>query len=150
MSQFEALILEQNSEKKTEWSFKDISIDDLMPGDVLVEVSHSTINYKDGLAITGKSPVVRTWPLIPGIDFVGTVKESSSPEFKTGDEVILNGWGVGEKHFGGYAKFARVKSDWLIHKPDGLTPAECMAIGTAGYTSMLCVQKIEEHEHPNR
>ena len=117
---------------------------DLMPGDVLVRVSHSTINYKDGLAITGKAPVVRRWPMIPGIDFAGTVVSSTHAEFKAGDEVILNGWGVGETHFGGYAQMARVSGDWLIKKPAAFTAAETMAIGTAGYTAMLCVMALEK------
>jgi acrylyl-CoA reductase (NADPH) len=118
---------------------------DLMPGDVTVAVSHSTINYKDGLAVTGKSPVVRRFPMIPGIDFAGTVTASEHAEFKPGDRVVLNGWGVGETHMGGYAGVARVKGDWLIHKPDSLMPAETMAIGTAGYTAMLSVLALEAH-----
>ena len=118
---------------------------DLMPGDVDVAVTHSTINYKDGLAITGKGPVVRRFPLIPGIDFTGTVITSGSAEFKVGDRVILNGWGVGEVHHGGYAQIARVKSDWLIKAPSAFTPAQTMAIGTAGYTAMLCVLALEAH-----
>src|SRR5215210_7941613 len=112
---------------------------DLMDGDVTVHVEWSTVNYKDGLAITGKLPVVRRWPMIPGIDFAGEVLSSGDPQFKPGDEVLLNGWGVGEVHYGAYAGLARVKGDWLIRKPDGLTPAEAMAIGTAGYTAMLCI-----------
>jgi acrylyl-CoA reductase (NADPH) len=118
---------------------------DLMPGDVDVAVSHSTINYKDGLALTGKAPVVRRFPLIPGIDFTGTVVRSQSPEFTVGDRVILNGWGVGETHHGGYAQFARVKSEWLVKAPAAFTPAQTMAIGTAGYTAMLCVLALEAH-----
>jgi len=114
-----------------------------MEGYVTVRVSHTTINYKDGLALTGKAPVVRRWPMIPGIDFVGVVETSSHAEFKPGDEVILNGWGVGETHFGGYAGKARVKGDWLVKKPVGFTAAETMAIGTAGYTAMLCVMALE-------
>jgi acrylyl-CoA reductase (NADPH) len=118
---------------------------DLMEGDVTIRVSHSTLNYKDGLAITGKSPVVRKFPMIPGIDFCGTVEHSSSAEFKAGDRVILNGWGVGEGHFGGYAQRARVKSDWLVPLPQGLSAAEAMAIGTAGYTAMLSLMALERH-----
>ncbi len=118
---------------------------DLMEGDVTVAVSHSTVNYKDGLAITGKSPVVRRFPMIPGIDFSGVVTESTNPKFKTGDKVILNGFGVGETHLGGYAEKARVKGDWLVHLPDGLSAAEAMAVGTAGYTAMLCVMALEKH-----
>jgi acrylyl-CoA reductase (NADPH) len=122
-----------------------LSTADLMEGDVDVAVSHTTINYKDGLALTGKAPVVRRWPLIPGIDFTGTVIASRSPEFAVGDLVILNGWGVGETHHGGYAQVARVKSDWLVAAPAGFTPAQTMAIGTAGYTAMLCVLALEAH-----
>lgn len=115
---------------------------DLMEGDVTVNVSHSTLNYKDGLALTGASPVVRVWPMIPGIDFAGTVESSSHADFKPGDNVILNGWGVGETHFGGYAGKARVKGDWLVKRPDGISAAQSMAIGTAGYTAMLCVMAL--------
>lgn len=117
----------------------------LMPGDVTVRVSHSTVNYKDGLAVTGKSPVVRTFPMIGGIDFAGTVETSDDPDFKPGDQVVLNGWGLGETHFGGYAEKARVKGAWLVKLPDGLTPHDAMAIGTAGYTAMLSVMALERH-----
>ena len=119
--------------------------DVLMPGDVDVAISHTTINYKDGLALTGKAPIIRKFPLIPGIDFAGTVSASTSPEFAAGDAVILNGWGVGETHHGGYAERARVKSEWLVKKPASFTAAETMAIGTAGYTAMLCVLALESH-----
>jgi acrylyl-CoA reductase (NADPH) len=122
-----------------------MTAEELMEGDVLVRVSHSTVNYKDGLAITGKLPVVRRWPLVPGIDFCGEVVSSDDPHFRPGDEVILNGWGVGEVHYGAYAGMARVKGDWLIRKPDELSAAEAMAIGTAGYTAMLCVLALERH-----
>jgi acrylyl-CoA reductase (NADPH) len=115
----------------------------LPEGDVLVHIEYSTLNYKDGLAITGKAPVVRRFPMVAGIDFAGTVIESSNDRFKAGDQVILNGWGVGETHWGGLAEKARVKAEWLIKKPDGLTSAQTMAIGTAGYTAMLCVQAIQ-------
>ena len=116
-----------------------------MDGDVTVRVTHSTVNYKDGLAVTGKSPVVRRFPMIPGIDFAGIVEASSNPAWKPGDEVILNGWGVGETHLGGYAQKARVKGDWLVPLPQGLTRAQAMAIGTAGYTAMLSVLALELH-----
>lgn len=129
--------------QKVAWT--DISPDLLMPGDVDVAISHTTINYKDGLALTGKGPIIRKFPLIPGIDFVGKVISSQSGEFQAGDEVILNGWGVGESHHGGYATHARVKSDWLVKKPADFTAAETMAIGTAGYTAMLCVMALEAH-----
>ncbi len=118
---------------------------DLMEGDVSVAVSHSTLNYKDGLALTGAAPVVRVWPMVPGIDFTGTVEASDHADFKSGDAVILNGWGVGEAHFGGYAGKARVQGDWLIKRPAAISAARAMAIGTAGYTAMLCVLAIEEN-----
>ncbi len=116
---------------------------DLMEADVTVAVQYSTLNYKDGLALTGKAPVVRVWPLTPGIDFSGVVEASANPEFKPGDNVILNGWGVGENWHGGYAGKARVKGEWLVKRPAGISAAEAMAIGTAGYTAMLSVMALE-------
>lgn len=116
----------------------------LPPGDVTVAVEYSTINFKDGLAITGKSPVVRQFPMVPGIDFAGTVLESRSAKFKAGDKVLLNGWGVGEGHWGGLAQKAQVNADWLIPLPAGFTSRQAMAIGTAGYTAMLCVLALED------
>ncbi|MFC3078282.1 MDR family oxidoreductase [Phenylobacterium terrae] len=127
-----------------ETRFEDLTAADLMDGDVVVRVEFSTVNFKDGLALTGRSPVVRVWPLIPGIDFAGEVESSSHPEFKAGDKVVLNGWGVGETHHGGYAQKARVKGDWLVKLPAGLTTEQAMAIGTAGYTAMLCVMGLEK------
>jgi acrylyl-CoA reductase (NADPH) len=142
---FKALMLTKGPEgQRADWT--EIGEADLMPGDVLVRISHSTINYKDGLAITGKAPVVRRWPMIPGIDFAGTVESSSHPAFKPGDNVILNGSGAGETHFGGYAQYARVKGDWLVRRPEGLSAAQAMAIGTAGYTAMLAILALEEHD----
>ena len=117
----------------------------LPAGDVRVRVQYSTLNYKDGLAITGKGPVVRSFPMVPGIDFAGEVLESTSPEFKVGDAVLLNGWGVGEGHWGGLAQQARVKADWLIPLPKGFTAKQALAIGTAGYTAMLCVMALQKH-----
>ena len=117
----------------------------LPDGDVTVDVEWSTINYKDALAISGKAPVVRSFPMVPGIDFVGKVRESHDSRYKAGDYVVLNGWGVGEGHWGGYAQVARVKGDWLIPLPDGISPRYAMAIGTAGYTAMLCVMALEKH-----
>ena len=117
----------------------------LPAGDVRVRVHYSTLNYKDGLAITGKGPVVRSFPMVPGIDFAGEVLESTSPEFKVGDAVLLNGWGVGEAHWGGLAQQARVKADWLIPLPKGFTAKQALAIGTAGYTAMLCVMALQKH-----
>ena len=117
----------------------------LPAGDVRVRVHYSTLNYKDGLAITGKGPVVRSFPMVPGIDFAGEVLESTSPEFNVGDAVLLNGWGVGEGHWGGLAQQARVKADWLIPLPKGFTAKQALAIGTAGYTAMLCVMALQKH-----
>ena len=117
----------------------------LPDGDVKVKVLYSTLNYKDGLAITGKGPVVRSFPMVPGIDFAGEVLESSSPDFKVGDAVLLNGWGVGEGHWGGLGQMARVKADWLIPLPKGFTAKQALAIGTAGYTAMLCVMALQKH-----
>ncbi len=117
----------------------------LPAGDVTVQVEYSTLNYKDGLAITGKGPVVRSFPMVPGIDFAGVVQQSDHPDFKTGDRVVLNGWGVGETHWGGLAQRARVKGDWLIPLPQRFGSKQAMAIGTAGYTAMLCVMALERH-----
>ena len=118
---------------------------DLMEGDVTVHVTHSSVNYKDGLAVTGKAPVVRRFPMIPGIDFTGVVETSTHAGYKRGDAVVLTGWGVGETHLGGYAEKARVKGDWLVPLPAGLSAAQAMAIGTAGYTAMLCVMALERY-----
>ena len=126
-------------------SLKKLEESQLPAGDVRVRVEYSTLNYKDALAITGKGPVVRQFPLVPGIDFAGTVDESSNPGFKRGDKVLLNGWGVGEAHWGGLAQVARVKADWLIPLPGALTTRQAMAVGTAGYTAMLCVMALERH-----
>ncbi|MBT3071846.1 oxidoreductase [Rhodomicrobium sp. Az07] len=141
---FEALLLTK-TETGQAVAWIELSDADLMPGDVTVRVTHSTVNYKDGLAITGKAPVVRRWPMVPGIDFAGIVDSSSHPGLRPGDEVVLNGWGTGETHLGGYAQFSRVKGDWLVPLPAGLSRAEAMAIGTAGYTAMLCVLALEAH-----
>ena len=144
MDRFKALLASKtDTGQSIAWT--ELTQADLMDGDVLVRVSHSTINYKDGLALTGKAPIVRRWPLIPGIDFAGTVEQSSHAGFKPGDGVILNGWGVGETHHGGYAQMARVKGDWLVKRPASFTPAQTMAIGTAGYTAMLAVMALEDH-----
>ncbi|MGL4241058.1 MAG: alcohol dehydrogenase catalytic domain-containing protein, partial [Beijerinckiaceae bacterium] len=118
---------------------------DLMDGDVTVRVTHSTVNYKDGLALTGKAPVVRRFPMIPGIDLSGEVVACSSGAFKAGDRVVLTGCGVGEVHLGAYAGLARLKSEWLVPLPPSLTPAQAMAIGTAGFTAMQCVIALERH-----
>jgi acrylyl-CoA reductase (NADPH) len=144
MPSFKGLQLTKG-DKGTVAAWTDLTDADLMDGDVTVRVSHSTLNYKDGLAITGKAPVVRRWPMIPGIDFAGTVAASDNPAYKAGDGVILNGWGVGETHLGGYAQMARVRGDWLVPLPSTFTPAQAMAIGTAGYTAMLCVMALERN-----
>ena len=145
MTAFDALLLSKSETGQTaEWTR--LTENELMDGDVTVRVTHSTINYKDGLAITGQSPVVRRWPMIPGIDFAGTVATSAHPDLKQGDEVLINGWGLGETHYGGYAQMARVKGDWLLPVPAGLSRADCMALGTAGYTAMLCVMALEKHD----
>lgn len=146
MSQsFRAILVSRDEDKKQSVEVTELTEIDLMEGDVTVAVEATTVNYKDGLAITGKSPVVRHWPMVPGIDFAGTVTKSDSPEFREGDKVLLNGWGVGETHWGAYAGLARVKSDWLIPLPGGLTPQQAMGVGTAGYTAMLCVMALEAH-----
>jgi acrylyl-CoA reductase (NADPH) len=126
-------------------SIRSLDDDNLPEGDVTVRVEFSTINYKDGLAITGKAPVVRKFPLVAGIDFAGTVQSSSHPAWKAGDKVVLNGWGVGETHSGGLAQRARVRGDWLVALPAGLSTRQAMAIGTAGYTAMLCVMALTRH-----
>ena len=124
--------------------FVELTEADLMEGDVTVAVSHSSVNYKDGLAITGKAPIIRKFPLIPGVDFAGTVTKSSHRIWKHGDQVILNGWGVGEQHHGGFSELARVSGDWLVAVPKGWTCADTMAVGVAGFTAMLCVMALEE------
>src|SRR5215210_1574656 len=144
MGTFKAVVVEKG-EGGQSVVLKDFDENDLMEGDVTVRVTHSTLNYKDGLALTGKAPVVRRFPMIPGIDFAGVVESSSHPEFKIGDAVVLNGWGTGETHLGAYAEKSRVKGDWLVPLPKGLSAAQAMAIGTAGYTAMLAVMAIEKH-----
>lgn len=141
---FNAIVIDKD-EAGYRAGLKQLSDEQLPDGDVLVRVSHSTVNYKDALAITGKSPVVRKFPMVPGIDFAGTVEASDNPSFQVGDAVLLNGWGVGETHWGGWAQKARVQGKWLIQLPDGLTPEQAMAIGTAGYTAMLCVMALQRH-----
>ena len=144
MATFHGFLLTKTDDGQSlDWTTIDES--DLMDGDVTVDVTHSSLNFKDGLAITGSSPVVRHWPMIPGIDFVGRVRESTHPDHAVGDVVILNGWGVGETHLGGYAEVARVPGDWLVAMPEGMTATRAMALGTAGYTAMLCVMALEDH-----
>ncbi len=143
MSRFKAIRIDKDASGYRA-AYSEFDESELMDGDVTVRVTHSTVNYKDGLAITGKSPVVRRFPMIPGIDFAGVVESSSHPEFKPGDEVVLNGWGCGETHFGGYAQKARVNGDWLVPLPKAFTAAQSMAIGTAGYTAALAVLALEK------
>lgn len=142
---FHAFLLTKTDDGQQSLDWTEVDEADLMDGDVTVEVSHTSLNYKDGLAMTGSSPVVRRWPMIPGIDFVGRVRESTHAAHSVGDLVVLNGWGVGETHLGGYAEVARVPGDWLVALPDGMTESRSMAIGTAGYTAMLCVLALERH-----
>ena len=140
---FKALILEEQ-DGKTQSSIRELGRDALPTGEVLVEVAYSSLNYKDGLAITGQGRIIRNFPMVPGIDFSGTVVESTSPAYAPGDQVILTGWGVGERHWGGFSQFARVKADWLVKLPAGLSPHGAMAFGTAGFTAMLCVLALED------
>jgi len=142
---FKAIVISRDADKMQSVAVTELSEAELMEGDVTVAVEYTTVNYKDGLAITGKAPVVRRFPLVPGIDFAGTVLSSSHPDFRAGDKVILNGWGVGETHHGGFARRARVKGDWLVPLPGGLTARDAMAAGTAGYTAMLSVMALERH-----
>jgi acrylyl-CoA reductase (NADPH) len=141
---FKAIVVEKG-EGGQKVGLADFDEANLMDGDVTVRVEWSTVNYKDGLALTGKAPVVRRFPMIPGIDFAGTVESSSHPQWKAGDRVILNGWGAGETHLGGYAEKARVKGDWLVGLPARNSARGAMAIGTAGYTAMLAVMALERH-----
>ncbi len=140
---FKALVLTQE-DGKTVSTIKQLSNDDLPEGDVLLAVEYSSLNYKDGLAITGKGKIVRQWPLVPGIDLAGTVLESASADYAAGDRVVLTGWSVGEKYWGGYSQRQRVQSKWLVPLPEGLDSKQAMAIGTAGFTAMLCVMTLEE------
>ena len=142
---FKALLLTKTEGAAPHCAVTELGEAQLPAGDVLVHVSHSTLNYKDGLAITGKAPVVRSFPMVPGIDFAGTVLESGDERYRVGDAVLLNGWGVGETHWGGLAQKARVKADWLVPLPAGMTASQAMAIGTAGYTAMLCVMALQQH-----
>ena len=142
---FNALLVNRSEDKKITSTLEVIDESHLPEGDVTVDIDFSTLNYKDGLAITGAAPVIRHYPMIPGIDFAGTVTESTHPNWKAGDKVILNGWGVGEVHWGGLAQKARVNGDWLIAQPDTLNSYQAMAIGTAGYTAMLCVMALQSN-----
>jgi acrylyl-CoA reductase (NADPH) len=140
---FKALVLDQEDDK-TVATIKTLTNDDLPQGDVLISVINSSLNYKDGLAVTGKGKIVRTWPMVPGIDLAGEVLESSAEKYRPGDQVVLTGWGVGEKYWGGFSQRQRVRSEWLVPMPIGLNAYRAMAIGTAGLTAMLCVMTLEE------
>ncbi|MGA0925069.1 MAG: oxidoreductase [Lutimaribacter sp.] len=140
-----ALVVEKNDEGKTHAALRQIDIDALPKGDVLVAVDYSTLNYKDGLCIGPGGGLVRTYPHVPGIDFAGTVEASQDPRYAPGDKVVQTGWRVGEVHWGGYAQKARVKADWLVPLPQGISTRDAMAVGTAGLTSMLAVMALEDH-----
>jgi len=142
---FRALVLTQGADRKVSGTIETLDDGRLPAGDVTVAVEYSTLNYKDGLVLTSGGGLVKTWPHVGGIDFAGTVEASEDPAFKPGDRVVLNGWRVGELHWGGYATRARVKGDWLVKLPASISPRRAMAIGTAGYTSMLCVMALEKH-----
>ncbi len=142
MSSFKAIVIDKSDAGQTV-ALTEFDEQNLMDGDVTVRVEYSTVNYKDGLAVTGKAPVVRRFPMIAGVDFAGTVESSSHPNWKAADKVILNGWGLGETHLGAYAEKARVKGDWLVALPKSMSAREAMAIGTAGYTAMLSVLALE-------
>ncbi|MFL2834241.1 MAG: MDR family oxidoreductase [Alphaproteobacteria bacterium] len=141
---FKALMINKTDDKQA-ISIVNIDESELMEGNVVVDVTHSTLNYKDGLAITGSSPIVRTFPMIPGIDFSGVVRSSEDKKFSEGDRVVLNGYGLSENHFGGYSERARVNSNHLLKLPENISNKQAMAIGTAGYTAMLCVLAIEDY-----
>jgi acrylyl-CoA reductase (NADPH) len=142
---FKALLVEKLEDGSTVATVQDMTEDRLPEGEVLVRVSHSTVNYKDGLCIGPGGGLVRNYPHVPGIDFAGTVESSDDPRYKPGDAVVLTGWRVGEAHWGGYAQKARVKADWLVPLPDGLSARQAMAVGTAGFTAMLAVMALEDH-----
>ena len=142
---FNALVLNKLEDEKASGKVEAIETSNLPDGDVLINIDYSTINYKDALAITSSSPIIKNYPMVPGIDFAGTVEETSNNNFKTGDKVILNGYGVGEKHWGGMSQKARVNGNWLVKLPENFTTKQAMAIGTAGYTAMLCVLALEKN-----
>jgi acrylyl-CoA reductase (NADPH) len=146
MANFKALLVTRDeASKEQKVDTVSLSPDDLMEGDVTVRVAWSTINYKDGVSLTGKLPIIRRFPMIPGIDFSGSVESSTHPDFQPGDPVIINGWGLGETHYGAFAELARVSGDWLQPLPEGITLKDAMAIGTAGYTAQLAVMALERH-----
>ena len=140
---FKALVLKQD-EGKTTSAIEQLAMSDLPEEDVLIKVDYSSLNYKDGLAVTGKGKIIRNFPMVPGIDLVGTVEDSADARYSKGDKVVLTGWGVGEMYWGGYSQYARLKADWLVPLPEGMDPIRTMQIGTAGLTAMLCVMALEE------
>ena len=144
-NQFTAIVLEEDDDRKVTAGLQTLPNDRLPEGDVTVGVEYSTLNYKDGMIVQGIGRLVREYPHVPGIDFAGTVENSESPDYKPGDKVILNGWRVGEVHWGGFSSRARVKAEWLVPVPESLSTEQCMAIGTAGYTAMLSVMALEDH-----
>ncbi len=141
---FRALLLNQDDDKQVSAAFQDVTTEDLPDGEVLVKVAYSSLNYKDGLAVTGKGKIARSFPMVPGIDFAGTVVSSSDDAFSEGQSVVLTGWGVGEKHWGGYAGYARVPAEWLVTLPQAFTLQQAMGIGTAGFTAMLAIRALEK------
>jgi acrylyl-CoA reductase (NADPH) len=141
---FTALLLSQK-DKQTIATFERMELAQLPPGDVTVRVEYSSLNFKDALAVTGRGAIVRKWPLVPGIDLAGVVERSTNPAWKAGDRVVVNSWGLGETHWGGFSQFARVSSDWLLALPAPFTTRQAMAIGTAGYTAALCVMALQKH-----
>ena len=148
---FNALVFNMENEQNPIGEIKQLNNSDLPEGDVIVKIEYSTINYKDGLAITSRSPIMKSFPMVPGIDFAGIVEESSNENYKVEDKVLLNGYGIGEKHWGGYSQKAKVNGNWLIKLPEKLTTKDAMAIGTAGYTAMLSVIALEKHNiNPNK
>jgi acrylyl-CoA reductase (NADPH) len=142
---FNALVLNKKEDDKATGQVEEINVTDLPEGDVLIKINYSTLNYKDSLALTSSSPIIKSFPMVPGIDFSGEVEESSNNNFRVGDKVVLNGYGVGEKYWGGMSQKARVNGEWLIKLPKELTLKQAMAIGTAGYTAMLCVLALEKN-----
>src|SRR5436309_6222825 len=144
MATFKAIVIEK-TESGQKVALTDFDETNLMDGDVTVRVEWSTVNYKDGLAVTGKAPIARRFPMIAGVDLAGSVETSTDPAWKPGDKVILNGWGLGETHLGAYAEKARVKGEWLVRLPASMSTRDAVAIGTAGYTAMLAVMALEKH-----
>lgn len=145
MTDFPAILVDKDQDGRQHTSFTRLSPSDLPDGDVTVAVEYSTLNYKDGLLLTGAMPLIQRFPMVPGIDLAGTVVESRDPRWRPGDRVIANGWGLGERHWGGYAGMARLNGDWLVPCPENFTTRQAMAIGTAGYAAMLCVLALERH-----